>query len=162
MVRRTTQRRVAANEKEKSELALLLCDVDNFKDFNDEHGHMIGDECLKAVAQAIAAKTMRPADFAARYGGDEFAVILPNTSAQGAKHIAEQLRKDLTHLQLGGRTRAMSASVTLSIGIGIGRPGGGFTAENLLSIADDALYEAKNRGRNRVVIRSLEDQPPGD
>lgn len=139
--------------REKGELALVLCDVDNFKEFNDRNGHMAGDRCLKAVGRAIAAQTKRPADLAARYGGDEFALILPNTSVEGAKHIADALSREVWDLELRGQSGNKSVSISLSIGIAIGIPGGEFTIEDLLSIADAALYEAKNQGRNRVVVR---------
>jgi diguanylate cyclase (GGDEF)-like protein len=145
-------------KREKSELSLLLCDVDNLKEFNDRHGHLVGDECLKAVARAIAAQTKRPADLAARYGGDEFAIILPNTSSEGAGQIAGQLSKKLHDLKLGGGTETLKASVSMSIGISSARPSSGkYTVENLLSNADDAMYEAKKLGKDRVVTKSLDD-----
>ncbi len=146
-------------QRERSELSLLLCDIDNLKEFNDRHGHMVGDECLKAVAQSIATQTKRPADFAARYGGDEFAIILPNTSKEGAEHIAGQLRRKLRDLKLTGEAQTLSDSVSMSIGIGSARPSSGeYSVENLLSIADDAMYEAKRQGRDRVVSKSLDDE----
>ena len=146
-------------QRERSELSLLLCDIDNLKEFNDRHGHMVGDECLKAVARSIAAQTKRPADFAARYGGDEFAIILPNTFNKGAEYIAGQLRGKLLDLRLYGGTQALSASVSMSIGICSARPSSGkHTVETLLSVADDAMYEAKRQGKDQVVSRRLDDE----
>lgn len=141
--------------RENSELSLLLCDVDNLKQFNDGYGHMAGDECLKAVAQTIGAQTRRPADLAARYGGDEFALMLPNTSCQGAIHIANQLRQKVFEMDLRAITGAEQVSISLSIGIASANPRASRSVEQLLTVADDAMYEAKNQGRNRVVSKDI-------
>jgi len=144
--------------REKSHLSLLLCDVDNLKALNDEYGHAVGDECLKRVAQTLAEQTKRPADFAARYGGDEFALVLPNTSSNGAIHIADQIRRQVFDMGVKSKTRGKIASISLSIGIASASPGAGNSVELLLSVADDSMYQAKNQGRNRVVSRNIDKQ----
>ncbi|MCF8050297.1 MAG: diguanylate cyclase [Desulfobacterales bacterium] len=145
--------------REKSDLSLLLFDVDNFKEFNDKHGHIAGDECLKEIARLIAAKSKRPADFAARYGGDEFALILPNTSSHGAKHIAEQLRMEVQELELSCVTSQDSIQISLSIGIGTLKPNEAVSIEQLLTAADNALYEAKSCGRNCISLYKSDSKP---
>jgi diguanylate cyclase (GGDEF)-like protein/PAS domain S-box-containing protein len=139
--------------RENSELSLLLCDVDNLKEINDSYGHSLGDECLRAVAKTLATQTKRPADFSARYGGDEFALILPNTHEKGALHIADQLREKVFNMEIEGITGSEKAKISLSIGIATARPKANESFEILLTVADDAMYQAKNEGRNRVVSK---------
>ena len=132
--------------------ALILLDVDHFKHANDNHGHLIGDQVLRAVAQVLRAR-IKGADIAARFGGDEFAVLLPNTSLAGATALAEQIRTTVPQGRLRRADRAAAIeNVTLSIGVAHGRPGDTF--ETLLHRADAALYAAKHAGRNRVVCES--------
>ncbi len=141
--------------REKSNLSLFLCDVDNLKELNDKYGHAAGDECLKYVAQTLAEQTKRPADFAARYGGDEFALILPNTSSNGAIHIADQVRRLVFDMGVKSKTGVKMASISVSIGIASASPSAGYSVERLLSVADDSMYQAKNQGKNRVVSRNI-------
>lgn len=139
-------------------LSLVLLDVDNFKAFNDEHGHPAGDVCLQAVAGAVRSETRRPADLPARYGGEEFAMILPTTDLQGARGVAENVRTAI--LGLGVATRRADRPtveevcpvVTASAGVATARPGGFASAADLVQAADGALYRAKARGRNRVEL----------
>jgi len=132
-------------------IALMVVDVDCFKQFNDAYGHQVGDECLKAVARALAGNTRRPVDLVARYGGEEFAVVLPDTDAQGAAIVAEAMRSAVEALAITHRHSTAARVVTVSVGIAATRPersdDGGFAT--LLARADEALYRAKRDGRNR-------------
>ncbi|KAA0949676.1 MULTISPECIES: sensor domain-containing diguanylate cyclase [unclassified Pseudomonas] len=129
-------------------LALLMIDIDHFKSFNDRHGHQGGDEALRNVAQAIASSVRRPADLATRYGGEEFAVILPHTDSNGAGVIAEYIRSAVEHLP---RVAGDTLPITVSIGISVADKNSHGSLEELLLCADRALYEAKHTGRNRIV-----------
>ncbi len=129
-------------------LTLLMIDVDHFKAFNDRHGHHGGDEALRTVAQVIGGNIRRPADLAARYGGEEFAVVLPSTDAKGAWVIAEHIRSSVEHLP---RVAGAERSITVSIGMSTWDKRSRQPLEALLLSADQALYEAKHSGRNRVV-----------
>jgi diguanylate cyclase (GGDEF)-like protein/PAS domain S-box-containing protein len=140
--------------RDGTELSLLLLDVDDFKGFNDSYGHQVGDECLRAIAAAAASAARRPGDVAARIGGDEMAVILPVTNAEGATRIAEQLRAAVQALRLPHiRNRKHGSHVTVSVGAATSstRLGGATSSpEALIQAADRALYKAKQDGRNRV------------
>jgi diguanylate cyclase (GGDEF)-like protein len=128
--------------------ALLLIDVDHFKLFNDRYGHLAGDDCLHQVAQAIAGTIRRPRDTAARFGGEEFAVILPATSLDGARHMAERVLAAIHALGVDHAASPTAATVTVSIGVATGKPGTRY--DELVHESDDALYAAKRDGRNRV------------
>lgn len=130
-------------------LSLLMVDVDNFKSYNDAHGHLGGDECLKRVARAVASE-MRANDLVARYGGEEFAVILPNQSLKGAAIVAERIRCRVEQLQLP--CRFAPGHVTVSIGAATAIAGPDSHASQLVAIADAALYRAKHLGRNRISL----------
>ena len=129
-------------------LTVLMIDVDHFKAFNDRHGHQGGDEALRTVAQVIGSNIRRPADLAARYGGEEFAVVLPDTGAKGAWVIAEHIRNSIEHLP---RVAGAERPITVSIGMSTWDKRSRQPLEALLLSADQALYEAKHSGRNRVV-----------
>lgn len=131
-------------------LSLLMVDVDNFKAYNDAHGHLGGDDCLKRIANAVASE-MRAHDLVARYGGEEFAVILPNQSLKGAAIVAERIRARVEQLQLPHR-RAPGRLVTVSIGAATAHAAPGQQASALVAIADAALYRAKHMGRNRISL----------
>ena len=136
-------------DKKHTPLSLLLIDVDHFKKFNDTYGHLVGDKVLKYVA-GILKNCVKGQDFAARYGGEEFAVILPQTSSIGAKVIAEQIRQSISVNELQNRTKGESyGKITASIGISQYSFDG--DAGNLIGRSDEALYKAKQNGRNRVV-----------
>lgn len=136
-------------------LSVMMCDVDHFKLFNDFHGHDGGDQCLKQIADVLRQSLSRPSDFVARYGGEEFALILPGTDAEGAKHIAEQLRRSVEELGLPHRGLGMSANVTISIGLSSADQFLSEGPDRLFKSADEALYLAKDQGRNRVVYVPL-------
>lgn len=130
-------------------LSLLMIDVDHFKDFNDRFGHLCGDACLKAVAHAVARHAQRPDDLAARFGGEEFAVILVDTDSQGATAIAEQIRQRVKDEPLQG-TGVRSDAVSVSVGVATTSRHVPIDADALIRAADSALYEAKHAGRDRV------------
>jgi diguanylate cyclase (GGDEF)-like protein/PAS domain S-box-containing protein len=140
--------------REGLEMSLLLLDLDHFKRFNDQYGHQVGDDCLRAVAAAILNTVRRPEDIAARYGGEEIAVILPNTQNASAMLIAEKLRSAVEGLRLPHSANPEGGGwVTASVGAAtaISRSGGTIVMpQTLLSAADAALYNAKREGRNRV------------
>ncbi|MEH6437654.1 sensor domain-containing diguanylate cyclase [Massilia sp. DD77] len=136
--------------RQQQPLSLLMVDVDNFKAYNDAHGHLGGDECLKRVARAVASE-MRANDLVARYGGEEFAVILPNQSLKGAAIVAERIRSRVEQLQLPCRF-APCKHVTVSIGAATAIAGPDNNASQLVAIADAALYRAKHLGRNRISL----------
>lgn len=136
--------------RERQKLALLMLDVDHFKRFNDEHGHLAGDECLRAVAEKIRQTIKRPGDMAFRYGGEEFAVVLPGADSQGAMVVAETIRKAIETAEFVG-TQGTALRVTVSIGLVSIQPTPEDTPDLILSAADKALYSAKTSGRNRTV-----------
>lgn len=142
--------------REERPLSLLLIDVDFFKPFNDNYGHQVGDECLKAVARTLAQTLHRPSDLAARYGGEEFGVILPGTDEQGALAVAESLREAVQQLGITHRFSDVAQVVTISIGLACMTPQRGNESGfiRLLKEADEALYQAKTGGRNRITKAS--------
>ncbi|MGR9051117.1 MAG: GGDEF domain-containing response regulator [Gammaproteobacteria bacterium] len=130
-------------------LSLIMCDIDYFKSYNDIYGHVAGDTCLKHVARAIASFSNRPTDLACRYGGEEFAVILPRTGREGGLLVAEKIREALAAKMIPHRGSEVSTWVTLSQGLATYR--GQFDSfDELTEAADNALYLSKERGRNRV------------
>ncbi|MBN9391869.1 MAG: diguanylate cyclase [Chloroflexi bacterium] len=139
-------------------VSLLLCDVDFFKRFNDNHGHQAGDNCLYQVAQAIIRSVGYTKDLAARFGGEEFAVILPETGTSGAWQVARTIQLELKRLNIRHGFSDTDDLVTLSIGVATITPthdNSATTREEpkiLIAAADAALYQAKEQGRNRVVI----------
>jgi len=140
--------------REKSDLSLILADIDCFKAYNDTYGHLFGDNCLFQVASVIGQSVKRPADVAARYGGEEFAVILPNTPLAGAKCVAETIRQAVNTLAIPHKNSLNSSHVTLSLGVASVVPDlQKMGSETLLILAaDKALYQAKAEGRDRVKL----------
>lgn len=136
-------------QRAASSIALMMCDVDHFKLFNDTYGHQAGDDCLRQVAHCIQKTMERGSDIAARYGGEEFAVVLPETQIGGALFLAEKIRHAVHELHI---PHAASASgwVSMSIGIASMIPGEKSSSEELIQAADQALYQAKHEGRDRV------------
>lgn len=141
--------------RENAPLALIVCDVDYFKRYNDALGHQAGDECLRRVASVISSAVKRPADLAARYGGEEFVVILPNTDEQGAVTVAQTIAQALQQAQISHPQSAVSQYLTLSIGVAITIPTQEYSPEVLFAVADKALYEVKQRGRNSIIAKNL-------
>lgn len=140
-------------------VSVLVIDIDNFKAINDEHGHSVGDSVIRNVADLIR-RSVRGGDLAARFGGEEFVVILADTPARGAMTVAEALRLRIELLRLK-RTRdgQLLAPITASIGVTEMRTDD--SAESVISRADDALYTAKNSGRNRVILGATAASAPG-
>lgn len=133
-------------------LSLLIGDVDNFKCYNDTYGHSAGDECLRKIARVLSDTLDRPGDLAARYGGEEIAVILPSTSAVGAHKIAEKIRLAIAAMALPQEQSAVSEVVTMSIGCGAVSPTQNSSIEDFFQAVDSALYCAKQQGRNQTVL----------
>ncbi|KAM3094780.1 CHASE2 domain-containing protein [Phormidesmis sp. 146-12] len=139
--------------RSQGSLALIICDVDYFKRYNDTYGHPKGDDCLRRVADAIQQAVKRPTDLAARYGGEEFVVLLPNTDAQGALQVARAIQLEVQALQLDHVGSRVSPFVTLSMGVASLVPEASLSPEMLVNAADAGLYEAKHKGRNQAVFR---------
>jgi len=144
-------------------LSLIFCDIDYFKLFNDTYGHQAGDDCLRTVARVIRSNLHRPEDFVARYGGEEFILVLPNTDTEGAFHLAETVRKALMHKKIAHAPSPINRYVTLSLGISCIIPEQNTDPElladmpdALVKMADQALYEAKRKGRNRTVLEAAD------
>ena len=146
----------ARMKREKLPLTLLLSDVDYFKLYNDYYGHQAGDECIIQVAQAIAKNCQRPADLVARYGGEEIAILLPNTDLEGGINITQQIQQEIAKIAIPHKISLVSNQVTLSIGIATMIPTNETLAEELIAAADQALYRAKAQGRNTYCIYSQE------
>lgn len=133
--------------REKSDYALLLIDIDYFKQYNDIYGHIQGDNALRLVAQTLTNSLQRPSDFVARYGGEEFIVVLPNTSSEGALCVAEKLKKNIIDLGILHKYSEFNF-LTVSIGGSTLQPHR--NNKSTLDLADKKLYKAKDLGRNQV------------
>ncbi len=136
-------------QREQRPLSLLMCDIDCFKAYNDTFGHLSGDLCLKKTAAVLTEHLKRPADLAVRYGGEEFAILLPETDLDGAVVVANACRAHMERLALENPATPHGI-VTLSIGVASVVPSSASTAEQLIACADQALYAAKHGGRNCV------------
>ncbi len=136
--------------RESEAMSLLMIDVDLFKNYNDHYGHQAGDECLKRVTQAICHVVNRPADFVARFGGEEFVVLLPVTKDKGAMQIAEAIQQRMQKISIPHATSDVAEYVTLSIGVSCMVPSPSEHVDYLVAHADQALYRAKTGGRNRI------------
>lgn len=141
------------SRRENTPIALVLCDIDHFKEFNDNYGHQSGDEALKAVARALEDNLHRPADLAARYGGEEFALILPNTDLDGALNVAEAAREAIRRLNIWRDDLEGLDRVTISMGVATTIPDNESEPDELVKIADQQLYRAKEAGRDRTMIQ---------
>lgn len=134
-------------------VAFVFIDIDYFKIYNDLCGHQAGDDCLKKVAACIARCAKRPFDFAARYGGDEFMLVLYGPPDDYARSLPEQIRREVSALGIAHDGSMVAREVTLSIGVGLARAGSGRSLAGAIQTADEALYEAKRAGRNRIVFK---------
>ena len=148
-------------QRRRYALALLLVDVDSFKGVNDLHGHAYGDECLVALARVMDAEARRPDDLLARLGGEEFVLLLPDTSVDGAVHVAQRLHEAVRKLSLANHASTYDGLLTISIGIAFCMPKPEMQPAALFEAADQALYSAKEQGRNRtysVLLRAEADE----
>ena len=150
--------------RKKLSIALLVCDVDFFKHYNDHFGHQGGDECLRRIATSLSEQVKRPTDLVARYGGEEFAIVLPDTDAEGARRVAEAMRSAIEAMQLAHAPSSGMPWVTISLGLAAAVPeAGNASPQRLLEAADAALYEAKRAGRKplrgRPEFRSCSSRP---
>jgi diguanylate cyclase (GGDEF)-like protein/PAS domain S-box-containing protein len=152
------QREWQRSQREQVPIALILCDIDFFKQYNDTYGHLAGDDCLKQVAKLLEKTIRRPADLAARYGGEEFVILLPNTHRSGAQVIANNLQQNLFQLHVVHKSSPISDRITLSLGVAATIPQPGEASNTLIAEADRCLYAAKEQGRNRTVATT--DNPP--
>jgi diguanylate cyclase (GGDEF)-like protein len=132
------------------EIALIVMDIDFFKGYNDRWGHPAGDDCLRRVATELAAGLLRPDDFLGRYGGEEFAVILPRTDLPGAAFVADRLRSNVESLGILHPASPAGGYVTISQGLACAVPMPASAPSSLIALADEALYEAKRSGRNKL------------
>lgn len=146
----TLEREWGRNQRNARPFSLVMLDIDDFKQYNDRYGHASGDAALKMVARVLTRSLRRPSDFAARYGGEEFVLILPDTDVAGGREIAEKVRDGVEQLAIPHEASVAAPHVTVSIG-GVTVCGGNDAAMSIVEAADAMLYEAKHRGRNRIV-----------
>ena len=133
-------------------LSLVMFDLDNFKQFNDQYGHVVGDQCLRQIVNAAKSILQRPTDILARYGGEEFMLLLPSSHLEDAYKIAERLRKTIIDLRIPHQNSAHFGIVTISLGVACWQPSQALDVNKLISLADEALYSAKQAGRNRTEV----------
>ncbi len=139
-------------------VAVLIIDIDCFKDYNDRYGHQAGDECLRAVAISLHQCARRPLDFVARYGGEEFAIVLYEASREYVAEVVTRIQRSIAELNIAHEASRVASRLTVSIGAAFIRPTAERTPEGLIQLADEALYSAKEQGRNRVVVMEAEYQ----
>jgi diguanylate cyclase (GGDEF)-like protein len=132
-----------------------MCDIDYFKSYNDTYGHLAGDDCIKIVADSISQHCMRVSDVAARYGGEEFAVILPNTNAEDAQAIAETIRRGIELKKIPHESSSIKSIVSISVGVSTIIPLISTVVTEIISCADEALYESKSSGRDKVSFKGM-------
>lgn len=136
--------------REGKSLSLIIVDIDNFKLYNDNYGHLQGDKCLRKVAKALASELKRSSDFVGRFGGEEFAAILANTDYDNATKVAEQMRKCIEKMNIVHEKSSTVPYITISLGAATITPTFNTSFLELLSTADQKLYQAKSQGRNQV------------
>lgn len=139
-------------------VAVMLVDIDCFKHYNDRYGHQAGDQCLRAVARALSQCARRPMDFVARYGGEEFAVVLGGCTREYAADVMNRIQRAIAQLGVAHEASPVANRLTVSIGAAFALPGADRTPQGLVQLADEALYSAKEHGRNKVVIMEAEYQ----
>lgn len=140
-----------------SPFSLILFDIDFFKEYNDTYGHLHGDECLKKVAVTLNKTVSGPKNMVARFGGEEFAVILPDTTINNAYHVAEQIRLGVENLKIPHFQSKLNGIVTISAGIVSIIPNQSHSLFDLINCADQALYQSKQHGRNQVCTYHLDE-----
>ena len=142
--------------RQEERVAVLLADIDCFKDYNDRYGHQAGDECLRAVAHCLTQCARRPLDFVARYGGEEFAIVLFEASREYVAEVSTRIQRSIAELNIPHEASLVAGRLTLSIGAAFVVPSPTRSHEGLIQLADEALYSAKEQGRNRVVVMEAE------
>jgi diguanylate cyclase (GGDEF)-like protein len=142
--------------REAKRVAVLLVDIDCFKDYNDHYGHQAGDECLRAVAVSLSQCARRPLDFVARYGGEEFAIVLYQASHEYVAEVLTRIQRSVAELNIPHAASRVASRLTVSIGAAFVLPAANRSVEGLIQLADEALYSAKEEGRNRVIVLEAE------
>ena len=145
------------SRREDVTIGIVFVDIDYFKIYNDLYGHQAGDDCLKKVAGSIARCAKRPFDFAARYGGEEFVLVLYGPPDDYARSLPEQIRRDVLDLAIPHAGSMCASSVTVSVGVALARAASNRSLTGAIQAADEALYQAKREGRNRVVFKDSDD-----
>jgi len=144
--------------RSRSVLSFMMIDIDHFKKYNDTYGHGEGDKCLKAVAETLTKSLQRTDDFVVRYGGEEFAVVLPNTDELGARMVADKLLENVRDLRIAHEKNDAADCVTISIGVAIGNVSASHNGGEFMRLADEMLYQSKHEGRNRYTLGKLVSQ----
>jgi len=144
--------------RDAQRIAVLLVDIDCFKEYNDRYGHQAGDECLRAVAVTLSQCARRPLDFVARYGGEEFALVLYEASREYVAEVSTRIQRSIAELNFLHEASPVASHLTVSIGAAYILPTASRRPEGLIQLADEALYSAKGQGRNRVVVMEAEYQ----
>ena len=144
------------SRRESNSVAIIFVDIDFFKVYNDLYGHQAGDDCLKRIARCIARGAKRPFDFAARYGGEEFVLVLYGPPDEYARSVPEQIRRDVLELAIPHAGSQAGKYVTVSVGLAFARPETSRSLAGAIQTADEALYQAKREGRNRVVFKDAD------
>jgi len=142
------------SRREQQQLTLMLVDIDHFKSFNDLNGHQAGDDALKAVAGVISLSAQRPLDFAARFGGEEFALVLFGPAEEYGRELPKQVREAIRALKVVHEGSPTDHYLTVSIGVAIVHPDANRSIEGAIQMADEALYDAKEAGRNQVKVNA--------
>jgi len=142
--------------RDDKKIAVIVADIDHFKLYNDCYGHRMGDDCIKAVADALAESVSRPLDIVARYGGEEYVIVLYDPTANFLESFARDLCQKVVDVDIEHKASETAPNVSLSIGAAITEAAGHVTADQLIRQADDALYEAKNQGRNQAIVYRTE------
>ena len=145
---------IELSARQKSSVAILLMDIDCFKLYNDNYGHLAGDQCLRDVSKIICDLLHRDSDFVARYGGEEFVCVLPNTDSNGAQEMATHIIEKLKHIALPHKYSNVADYLTMSIGIATSQSNALLTPEAIIRQADTALYAAKRKGKNAYILYS--------
>jgi len=144
------QRELLRAQRAQTPISLIMLDIDFFKQYNDEYGHVVGDNCLRLISTVLQENVKRPGDMAARYGGEEFCIIMPDTDQRGALNLAEQIKKEVESLNIPHGKSRITNHVTISMGTATTVPGLQVTTNMLINAADKSLYTAKKDGRNLI------------
>ncbi|MGY0648932.1 MAG: GGDEF domain-containing protein, partial [Paraglaciecola chathamensis] len=146
---------VRRSRRERTELVVAMIDIDHFKKVNDEHGHLVGDDCIKFVAERLKKTLKRPSDDVCRYGGEEFSAIMPSTDIQGAHDLLDHLRLEIQNTPV--YSAGVAVNLTVSIGLASAIMDPQQSEDVLIGFADQLLYQAKNNGRNCIVAQKFPD-----